>query len=107
VLDLIGAPASTHHQGRSFLEPDPQLAFFFADYSLGLLGLRDGPRKVIYELDANRSRLFDLDRDPGEITDLAAQEPARTRWYEQNLRTWSAAQRALLRAARQVREPAP
>jgi len=65
-----------------------------------LLGLRDGPRKVIYELDTNRSRVFDLSRDPGETTDLAPQERVRTRWYEQNLRTWSAAQPASLRAGR-------
>jgi arylsulfatase A-like enzyme len=100
VLDLIGAPVAERHQGRSLLDPAPRMAFFLADYSLGLLGLRDGPRKFIYELDANRSRLFDLTRDPGEITDLSTREPARTRWYEQNLRAWSAAQRALLRVRR-------
>jgi arylsulfatase A-like enzyme len=100
VLDLVGAPASVSHQGRSLLDPSPRLAFFFADYSLGLLGLRDGPRKLIYELDTNRSRLFDLTRDTGEATDISSQDPARTRWYGQNLRNWSVAQRALFKAAR-------
>jgi arylsulfatase A-like enzyme len=100
VMDLIGAPASVNHQGRSFLKPSPRLAFFFADYSVGLLGLRDGPRKFIYDLDTNRSRLFDLSHDPGETTDLSAQDPIQARWYEQNLSAWSAAQRALLRATR-------
>ena len=100
VLDLVGAPVVERHQGRSLLDPTPRMAFFFADYSQGLLGLRDGPRKFIYELDTNRSRLFDLNRDPGEICDLSTGDPARTSWYAQNLRAWSAAQRALLRAAR-------
>jgi arylsulfatase A-like enzyme len=97
VLNLIGAPASTNHQGRSFLEPGPRLAFFFADYSLGLLGLRDGTRKFIYELDTDRPRLFDLSCDPGETSDLSAQDPMRTRWYEKNLNAWTA-QKAWLRA---------
>jgi arylsulfatase A-like enzyme len=100
VLDLIGAAGSARHQGRSFLQPAPRLALFFADYSLGLLGLRDGPSKFIYELETKRSRLFDLTRDPGETRDLAAQEPARSRWYAQNLGAWTAAQRAWLLAAK-------
>ena len=36
------------------------MALFFADYSLGLLGLRDGQRKFIYELGSGRARLFDV-----------------------------------------------
>jgi len=100
VLDLIGAAGSARHQGRSFLQPAPRLALFFADYSLGLLGLRDGPSKFIYELETKRSRLFDLTRDPGETRDLAAQEPARSRWYAQNLGAWTATQRAWLLAAK-------
>jgi arylsulfatase A-like enzyme len=100
VLDLIGAEGPPGYQGRSLLDPAPRLAFFFADYSLGLLGLRDGPRKVIYELASNRARLFDLSRDPGESSDLAAREAERARWYAENLRAWSAAQRVLLRAAK-------
>ena len=100
VLELIGGAGPVHHQGRSLLDPTPRLAFFFADYSLGLLGLRDGGRKLIYELDTDHARLFDLTRDPGETCDLSGQEPVRTRWYVENLRAWSAAQRALLRAAR-------
>ncbi len=100
VLDLVGAPASPRHQGRSFLDPTPRIAFFFADYSLGLLGLRDGGRKLIYEVDTNHTRLFDLNSDPGETSNLSAQQPGQTRWYVENLRAWSTAQRALLRAAR-------
>jgi arylsulfatase A-like enzyme len=99
VLDLLGAPLSRSHQGRSLLDPAPRLAFFFADYSLGLLGLRDGPRKLIYGLDNNRARLFNLAHDPAETTDVSAQEPAQTSWYRQNLRNWSSAQRAMLKAA--------
>ena len=100
VLDLVGIPTSGRHQGRSLLDPSARLAFFFADYSLGLLGLRDGDRKLIYEVDSNHSQLFDLIRDPGESLDLSAKQNGLTRWYVDNLRSWIAAQRALLRAAR-------
>jgi arylsulfatase A-like enzyme len=99
VLDLVGAPPSVRHQGRSFLKSGSRLAFFFADYSLGLLGLRDGSRKMIYELGANRARLFDLTSDPAETADLSAREPVQTRWYVRNLHDWSAAQRNLMRVA--------
>ncbi len=100
ILDLLGAPPAGRHAGRSLLEPAPHMAFFFADYSLGLLGLRDGPRKFIYQVDTGRPHLFDLAADPGETTDISTRDPLQSSWYAQNLRAWSAAQRALLRAAR-------
>lgn len=99
VLDLIGAPSPNRYQGRTMLDPSPRLALFFADYSLGLLGVRDGARKVIYDIDTNRARLFRLDADPGELVDRSSQEPAVAQRYAQNLRAWSLAQRALLRAS--------
>ena len=56
VLDLEGLRIPQNDQGRSVLDGEPNMALFFADYSLGLLGLRDGPWKFIYELDSGRSR---------------------------------------------------
>jgi arylsulfatase A-like enzyme len=97
VLDLMGLDAPGKYQGRSMLDGKTRMALFFADYSLGLLGLRDGPRKFIYELDSGRSRLFDLDKDPQEKTDLSDRYAEQTRWYTQDLRSWSAAQKHLLR----------
>jgi arylsulfatase A-like enzyme len=94
LLDLAGLAVPDDYQGRSMLEAAPRMALFFADYSLGLLGLRDGPRKFIYELDSRRSRLFDVEKDPRETIDLSPGDAARARWYGQNLRKWSAAQKA-------------
>jgi hypothetical protein len=99
VLALTGLPAPGNYQGRSMLDTEPRMALFFADYSLGLLGLRDGARKYIYELNSGRSRLFNLEADPREQTDLAASYPNEARWYAGNLRSWSAAQKRLLIAA--------
>ena len=75
------------------LDGGPRMALFFADYSLGMLGLRDGPRKFIYELDSGRSRMFDLDTDPGERLNVAGRNIERGREYERLLRQWSAAQK--------------
>jgi lipoteichoic acid synthase len=96
ILDLLGLGSPGIYQGRSMLDAEPRMALFFADYSLGLLGLRDGPKKFIYELDSARSRLFDVERDRQERFDLAAREPERVRWYARHLRQWSSAQKARL-----------
>ncbi len=91
-LDLAGLAAPANYQGRSLLDPAPRMALFFADYSLGMLGLRDGSRKFIHELGSGRGKLFDLQRDPEEKVNLAGAYAEQARWYERNLRAWSAAQ---------------
>jgi hypothetical protein len=91
------------YQGQSMLEDAPRMSLFFADYSLGLLGLRDGPWKFIYELNSARPKLFNLERDPLEKVDLAARFAPQSRWYEQNLRSWSVFQKEFLWA----HSPAP
>ena len=100
VLDLAGLPAPESYQGRSMLDGEPRMALFFADYSLGMLGLRDGPRKFIHELDSGRSKLFDVVKDPQERMDLSDRHVEEVRRYAQDLRTWSSAQKHLLRAAK-------
>ena len=90
VLDWLGLAVPEDHQGRSALEDRPRMALFFADYSRASVGLRDGSRKYIYEMDSGRSRLFDLGLDPRERTNLADGFPEQTTWYQRNLRRWSA-----------------
>jgi hypothetical protein len=82
------------------LNAEPRMGLFFADYSLGLLGLRDGRWKFIYEIGSGRTRLFDLERDPREMSDVSAREAARAGWYGQVVRGWSSEQkRYIARAA--------
>jgi hypothetical protein len=90
VLALAGLAAPAEYQGRSLLDAPPHMALFFADYSLGLLGLRDGGSKCIYEPGSGRARLFDLRTDPFERRNLATQFPTGVRSYTQNLEHWSA-----------------
>ena len=99
ILDLMGIVPPMNYQGRTMLDAAPRMALFFADYSLGLLGLRDGHWKFVYEIGSGRTRLFDLERDPKEMSDLSAREAARASWYGQVLRGWSSAQKSYIARA--------
>jgi hypothetical protein len=88
VRDLLGLGARTDHVGRSLLGPHDRMALFFTDYSLGFVGLRDGCWKYIFQIDAQRSQLFDLCRDAGEKTDLSEAEPARVSAYRARVQGW-------------------
>lgn len=94
ILDLLGKKPPAEFRGRSLLEPEQRMALFFTDYSLAILGLRDGRWKFIYELESGRSKLFDLNADPGETRNLAENHPKRVAIYRDRLRRWCAAQRA-------------
>jgi arylsulfatase A-like enzyme len=93
VLDLLGLPSPQAYQGRTLLEAGSPMALFFTDYSLGLLGLRDGRWKFIFELETGRPKLFDLQADPEEKEDLSGRFVERVAAYRQLLLRWSAAQR--------------
>jgi hypothetical protein len=103
VLDLVGLLAPAAYQGQSMLDAEPHMALFFADYSLRLLGLRDGPLKFIHEVDSGRSKLFEIDKDPQEKTDRLDRYAEQARWYERNLRAWSGSQTEVLKRAKQPR----
>jgi Sulfatase len=100
ILDVMGFPIPKNYQGHSMLDGAPRMALFFADYSLGLLGLRDWRWKFIYEIGSGKMQLFDLAGDPRETSNLSTQEAARTSWYAQVVSGWSHAQkRYIARAA--------
>jgi len=96
ILDLTGIPRPKSYQGRTMLGSTPQMALFFTDYSLGLLGLRDERWKFIYEIGSGRTELFDMDRDPGEMVNLAAEREPRASWYGTVVRSWPEAQKSYL-----------
>jgi arylsulfatase A-like enzyme len=96
VLDLLGLKAPPEFQGSSLLDAVPRMAPFFTDYSLGFLGLRDGKWKFLHEVEAGRSKLFNLLDDPGEKKDLSEQFPERVGAYREHLLAWSASQREMI-----------
>jgi arylsulfatase A-like enzyme len=102
-LDILGVEPPASFQGSSLLDGEERVALFYTDYSLGLLGLRDGCMKYIHELESGRSRLFDMCADPGERTNIAARHPEQVAAYRERVRGWSAAQVARVRAANENR----
>jgi arylsulfatase A-like enzyme len=97
VLDLLGLPIPGEYQGRSLLSGEPRMALFCTDYSLGLVGLRDGRWKMIHEIDSGRSQLFDVEADPDETRDVSATMSERTAVYREHLLRWAAAQKYRLK----------
>jgi arylsulfatase A-like enzyme len=69
------------------------MALFCTDYSLGLLGLRDGRWKCIYEVESSQIWLYDLEQDPAEQHSVAAEFPERAEAYRDHLQRWAAAQK--------------
>jgi arylsulfatase A-like enzyme len=96
IIDLMGLQSPPDYQGASALDSHPSMTLFYTDYSLVFLGLRDGSWKYIYELDSERSKLFDLIQDPAETIDLSRQQPERVAAYEDLLLRWSKSQKALI-----------
>ncbi|HEV3236472.1 MAG TPA: sulfatase, partial [Gemmataceae bacterium] len=96
ILDLLGLGVTKEYQGGSLLDNQSNLALFCTDYSLGLLGLRDGCWKFLHELDSGRSMLSDLESDPDEKNDLSDQHPERVDSYRVHLLNWAAAQKNLV-----------
>jgi arylsulfatase A-like enzyme len=93
VLDFVGLPIPPGYEGRSLLVPGAQMALFYTDYSVGLLGLQDGCFKYQLDIEAPRSRLFNTCVDPEETIDLAPTQPDRVRVYADRLKDWSSATR--------------
>jgi hypothetical protein len=93
VFDLLGLPIPAGYQGRSLLESESGMALFCTDYSLGLLGLRDGRWKCIYECESSQTWLYDLELDPTERHNVADEFPERAEAYRDHLQRWAGAQK--------------
>lgn len=91
LLDLVGLSVHDDTEGQSLLRTKnatPRIAPFFADYSLGWVGLRDGCWKYQFNMNAAQSHLFDVCRDPGETVNRAADQPERVITYRKTLTNW-------------------
>jgi phosphoglycerol transferase MdoB-like AlkP superfamily enzyme len=99
ILDLLGLPIPAEYQGLTLLDGRENMALFFTDYSLSLMGLRDGCWKYVYELESERSRLFDVCGDPLEAQDRSSSDPERVGAYRALLLNWASDQKALITRA--------
>jgi phosphoglycerol transferase MdoB-like AlkP superfamily enzyme len=96
ILDLLGLPIPARYQGLTLLDGKANMALFFTDYSLSLMGLRDGCWKYVYELESGRSKLFDVCGDPSEAQECSSSDPERVEAYRTLLSNWASAQKALI-----------
>jgi arylsulfatase A-like enzyme len=55
-------------------QPEPR-AIYWAGTGFRTAAVRDGDWKLFLDRESNRTELFDLGRDPGEMNDLSADEP--------------------------------
>ncbi|MCI0746657.1 MAG: sulfatase-like hydrolase/transferase [Verrucomicrobia subdivision 3 bacterium] len=84
-------------QGTALLDPRPRAALFFTDYSLPLIGVRDGPWKFICDASGRSPQLFNVAADCGETRSLAEGYALQVAGYSERLNAWAAAQKALLK----------
>lgn len=94
IADLGGMVAPCEWQGTSLLNAQPRAALFFTDYSLPLVGIRDGEWKAICQVDARSGELFHVVADRAERIDLAGRYPQLLAAYRQRLDCWAAAQKS-------------
>jgi hypothetical protein len=94
ILSLLGISAPSSFAGANLLSGDDAMAYFFTDYALGWAGLRDACWKYLLEVEARRSQLFDVCRDPDEHDDVAASHAARVTAYRDRTLDWVTATRS-------------
>jgi len=94
IADLVGLPAAREWQGRSlFDESHPQRAYFYVAESHFRLAVREANWKYIYSVQDGRDELYDLQADPLEQRNVAAQHPEQCDSLRQRLAAWTEANR--------------
>jgi phosphoglycerol transferase MdoB-like AlkP superfamily enzyme len=94
IAELIGVPAAPDWQGRSlFDESHPRRAYFYVAEDHFRLGVREANWKYIYSVRDGRDELYDLQADPLEQHNVAAQHPDRCDRLRQRLAAWTEANR--------------
>jgi arylsulfatase A-like enzyme len=94
ITDLIGFAAAPEWQGRSlFDESHPRRAYFYVAESHFRLAVREANWKYIYSVQDGREELYDLQSDPLEQRNVAAQHPDRGDRLRQRLAAWTEANR--------------
>jgi len=94
ITELIGLPAAPDWQGRSlFDESHSGRAYFYVAQDHFRLAVRDANWKYIYSVRDGRDELYDLQADPLEQRNVAAQHPDRRDRLRQRLAAWTEANR--------------
>lgn len=98
IADLVGGSRGEHWQGTSLLENTPSpVAYFFANFGQKILGLRDGPFKVMWNTKKSDWEIYDVQKDRQEKNNLVETFNRRVPAYRQALSGWDAYQAKLIR----------
>jgi len=109
VLELLELPALPGQRGHSLLG-DERRSFVISEtflprsleedvMAIDLLSIRDRTHKLVYRVDEQRFELFDLEADPGELTDVFAQlDASRASWPDMLRTIFKASQTRLTKA---------
>jgi arylsulfatase A-like enzyme len=95
LMDLLALPTPERWQGHSLLDGERHMARFFTDYSFLYLGLRDGPYKVIHQVQTGITQLYNIEEDPTERNDISADHEEMVDAYVAHLDHWYVRQLAL------------
>ncbi len=94
IAELIGVPAAPDWQGRSlFDDRHSHRAYFYVAEDHFRLAIREANWKYIYGVRDGRDELYDLDLDPLEQHNVAADHPDRCDRFRQRLAAWTEANR--------------
>ncbi len=95
LMDLLALPTPDRWQGHSLLDGERHMARFFTDYSFLYLGLRDGPYKVIHQVQTGITQLYNIEEDPTERNDISRENEEIVEAYVAHLDHWYVRQLAL------------
>lgn len=99
LLGMLDVPAPNCWQGRDLLHKGAlPRAYFFSTGNEVLLGLREGDLKYHYHVKGGHEELFDVSRDPNEMTNVAAHFPDKCAEFRRRVGGLVRAQRAFLAA---------
>jgi arylsulfatase A-like enzyme len=94
IADLAGIPPAPDWQGRSLFDSErAPRAYFYVAQDEFKLAVREGGWKYILDLRRGTDELYDLDHDPAEQHNLAADQQARCTRLRQRLAAWAEANR--------------
>jgi len=85
-MDLFNLETINHNMGSSLLrESDERMIFFHNPYMHQFFGARKGDYKCIYLKSLGEVKLYNLEKDPNERTNIASQHPELVQEFLKNL----------------------